>query len=158
MARPLTSPWRAIEREPTAARHHHVLAFQEALRGRTDEALRALQVAERLLETSGDAGVYRLGYMVAYTYHRLGRPAEARRAFDRFVAPASRTELLPMMWVMAYLAIGDVDRAYGWAATMKTPPRVPWPTSELWLVLNPMADPVLDSPRFLQLRRRLGYR
>ena len=149
---------RYIEREPTAASRHHVVAFHEALRGRTAEALQALQVAERLLETSGDTGVYRLGYMVTYTHHRLGRPSDARRAFDRFVAPARDDELLPMMWVLAYLGIGEVDRAYEWAATMQVRPRVPWPTPELWLVLNPMSDPVVDSPRFLELRRKLGYR
>jgi len=149
---------RYIEREPTAASRHHVVAFHEALRGRTAEARQALQVAERLLDASGDTGVYRLGYMVTYTYYRLGQPADARRAFDRFVAPARDDELVPMMWVLAYLGIGEVDRAYEWAATMEARPRVPWPTPELWLVLNPMDDPDLDSPRFLELRRKLGYR
>jgi TolB-like protein/DNA-binding winged helix-turn-helix (wHTH) protein len=147
---------RSLVREPTSARRRHILAFNAALRGETDEALRQLAIAEELL--AGSEGVYRQGYMPVYTYSRLGRPDDARRMFDRFVAPVPPGQLLPMMRVLAYLGIGDVDQAYAWAARVVDRPRMPWPGPELWLVLNPMDEPVLERPDFLALRRKLGYR
>jgi TolB-like protein/DNA-binding winged helix-turn-helix (wHTH) protein len=149
---------RSLDREPTSARRRHILAFNAALRGETDEALRQLGIAEELLAKSEGQGLYRQGYMPVYTYGRLGRPDDARRMFDRFVAPVPRGQLLPMMRVLAYLGIGDVGQAYAWAARVVDRPRMPWPGPELWLVLNPMDDPVLEQPDFVALRRKLGYR
>jgi tetratricopeptide (TPR) repeat protein len=149
---------RQVQQQPTAALWRHLLAFNEALLGNREEAIRQLDIAEELLADSPEDEVYRVGYAPVYAYSRIGRPADARRMFDRFLAAADDGDLLPMMWVMAYLGIGDVERAYEWAKVVVDRTRVPWPGPHLWLALNPMNDPVLERPEFLELRRKLGYR
>jgi hypothetical protein len=63
---------------------------------------------------SGD--VYPVGYMPVYAYGRIGRLTEARRSFEQYFSTIEDDAILPMMWVMAYLGLGDVERAYEWAA------------------------------------------
>jgi hypothetical protein len=138
----------------------HVVAFHEAVRGNFDEAMRQLEITKKLHEESPPDS-YSIKYMPVYAYGRLGRQEDARRAFDLYFSKIDKEDkekVLPMQWVMAYLGIGDVDRAYEWARIVAEEPRIPWPTPNLWLALNPMDDPVLERPEFLELRRKLGYR
>jgi hypothetical protein len=147
-----------LDRDSTAPSRWLVVAFYDALYGNDEEALRGLRVVEQLTADLPDDQVWPFGFMAVYAYGRIGRPSDARRLFDRFVAPhldsGSPSAFARMI---AYLGIGDIEHAYESAAQVSRPD-MPWPDGSFWLLLNPTADPVLERQEFLDLRRRLGYR
>jgi hypothetical protein len=61
-------------------------------------------------------------------------------------------------WALAYLAIGEQERALEWlntAAENRIPDggfMVLW-----WLRANAFSDPVLEQPEFVEVRSRLGF-
>jgi TolB-like protein/DNA-binding winged helix-turn-helix (wHTH) protein len=146
---------RVTASKPTDALARRRLAFAEMVRGNTREAIQHLRVAEQF---AGEGGLSPSGPGI-YLYGRLGFADEAERMFAALVAEAeaggfaSDTE-----WVVANLGIGDIARAYEWAARVAARPLPPWIADEHWLVLNPLDDPALEQPEFLALRRKLGYR
>jgi tetratricopeptide (TPR) repeat protein len=149
---------RQIDLDPVAAWRRQVVAFYEALLGNTGEFLRQQRIVEQLLANLPDDQFFGYAYMGVYAYGRLGRHDDARRVFETFMPRIPEDSSPPMLWVMAYLGIGDADRAYEHAKVLAAQPRMSWPGWQLWLALNPMNEPALEQPRFLELRRKLGYR
>jgi hypothetical protein len=93
-----------------------------------------------------------------YGYGLLGLHDDARRVFDEYADTLlSELKPLPFYEVWIYLGIGDKDKAYGTLARIAAEPLPPLTSGELAIVLNVANDPVLDEPRFLELRRRAGY-
>ena len=56
---------------------------------------------------------------------------------------------------IAYSALGDYDQAYNWFEIALTD-QEPDPVILGELKYNPYSDPVLDEPRFQELRDRIG--
>ena len=91
---------------------------------------------------------------LAYQYGRLGLQEDARRIFNnlearradgQYIATASRAIL--------HLAIGDVDKAYQLLGEINGE----WSLYSLrWMKSNILNDPVLEEPRFVELRSRIG--
>jgi TolB-like protein len=91
---------------------------------------------------------------LAYQYGRLGLQEDARRIFNnlearradgQYIATASRAIL--------HLAIGDVDKAYQLLGEINGD----WSLYSLrWMKSNILNDPVLEEPRFVELRSRIG--
>ncbi len=95
-------------------------------------------------------------------YALLERPVDASRDFERAqnslaqALPDSRT--VPVVLAIAYMAIGDYDQALealeDIAERLENGQRTP----AMWVILlNQYEDPTLENPRFLEVRRRLGF-
>jgi len=91
---------------------------------------------------------------LAYQYGRLGLREDARRLYNalevwradgQYIATASRA--------ISHLAIGDVDKAYQLLGEINGE----WSLYSLrWMKSNILNDPVLEEPRFVELRSRIG--
>ena len=99
---------RAIEIVPEAALFHSWLAHTEIARGRSDAALRELQVTEQSLGNNR-ALIYVLDLL--YSYGRLGRSADAERLFAEVQGIAASQDIGAGGWAMAYLCIRDREKA-----------------------------------------------
>ena len=100
---------RAIEAAPQVPLLYHWLAYMEIARGDPDTAVGWLASAERL---AGNNRVVGLLSEWAYAYARAGRPNDATRIVEEIVRAASNgAEPGAGGWAMAYLAVGDEERA-----------------------------------------------
>lgn len=118
----------------------------------------SLREAERLFgATPSPAAISSL----AHAYMRTGRPEDAARLFDRLTGRATRGVVGAGSWPLAYLAIGDQERAYEWLnrAVLKIERNQPDEGFFNLMIIkaNVQANPVLDEPRFAALRARIGY-
>lgn len=134
---------------------HLHLGYLAAIEGGED-AETELRVAEQLLASAEGSSAIEPLSTLAYSYGRLGLRQDARRAAERFIAGAKQSRVPPLYWAAAYLGIGDVDEAYQWAAIAADGPLRPFVSLELEFVLNAHNDPLLEEPRFRELRRKLG--
>ena len=136
-----------------AISYSHSMALVEAIRGNHAEAERWLRFAE-----SDERSVTGLGE-IAYGYSRIGRPDEAQRIFERINALAAEYRIGRGNWAMAYLAIGDEQRALEFlnAAADNRSADSGW-RNELMIAQNVLSDPVLEQPEFVAVRERLGFR
>jgi DNA-binding winged helix-turn-helix (wHTH) protein/TolB-like protein/Flp pilus assembly protein TadD len=128
---------------------------KEAIRGNNEIAESELRLAENLADATTDIEWWPV---TIYGYGLLGLHDDARRVFDEYADTLlSELKPLPFYEVWIYLGIGDKDKAYGTLARIAAEPLPPLTSGELAIVLNVANDPVLDEPRFLELRRRAGY-
>jgi tetratricopeptide (TPR) repeat protein len=147
---------RAIELETAVPLTHRLIAYLEIARGNEDEALRAIDLSERLL--GSDRSRVTLPEM-AYVYARLGRADDAQRLFDEIDAMSATTEIGAGTWATAYLAIGDEVRALEWlevAAEKAGNHEIDQGFYNLMhLKENLTADPVLEQPEFVDVLNRI---
>jgi adenylate cyclase len=93
---------------------------------------------------------------VALAYSRLGLDDDARRLFERFSAAAESRRTGPANWYMAYLAVGDYDRAYEMLAQAIADRHLgPGFYTLMSFLNNPGSPAPFDEPRFLALRDAL---
>jgi len=144
---------RVIGLNPTNAGARQQLAFTELARGNRGQALRHLQVAERLF---GDVPAdWRLAQL-ASVYAQLGRQADAQRLFDALsrTANASHASL-----ALGNVAVGDYEQALEHVqAAVDNPQAVPGALNTLsQLRANPFGDPALAGPVFQDALAGLGH-
>jgi Flp pilus assembly protein TadD len=124
--------------------------------GNEDRALSELRLSEQLLGDNRD--VVSLPEL-AYTYARLGAIDDARRIFNEIERVAGDRDVGAGTWAMAYLAIGDEDRAVEWLETAIAKAEAHEIDQGLFNLLNirmnMTGDPLLEEPRFVALRNRL---
>jgi pentatricopeptide repeat protein len=129
------------------------LAVVEIARGNPQAAVRELELIERLGATSD------MLPSMAHAYARAGRPADARRLFDRFEHATAGADLGAGAWVEAYLAIGEQEKALESleVAAQKVARHEPDPHfyGLMSLRMNLLADPVLDRPEFVAVLDRI---
>jgi tetratricopeptide (TPR) repeat protein len=96
---------------------------------------------------------------MAYAYSRLGRRDEAQRLFARIEAAGSQTDFGTGGWALAYLAIGDEQRALEQleAATVKVRnhERDAGYLSLMNLKMNFLDDPLVTTPPFAEVLARI---
>jgi TolB-like protein/tetratricopeptide (TPR) repeat protein len=147
---------KAIDLLPAIPVLHSWLAYIEMRLGNEDRALSELRLSEQLLGDNRD--VVSLPEL-AYTYARLGAIDDARRIFNEIERVAGDRDVGAGTWAMAYLAIGDEDRAVEWLETAIAKAEAHEIDQGLFNLLNirmnMTGDPLLEEPRFVALRNRL---
>jgi TolB-like protein len=90
----------------------------------------------------------------AYMFGRIGDATEAARRFERFQAVAEGVRVLESAWVLASLGIGDTEAALEHLRRAADAPY--WTESNIVLERNVYADPILEQPEFVEVRKRLA--
>jgi len=123
--------------------------------GDLEGAERSLRTAEQL-RGPGDTGLFMSA--VAGDYRRLGLDADAQRAFRAFEAWAQGATPSAGDWATAYVGVGNYDKAFEWLGRAVAKIQAHEPDTHQALVglaLNAVHDPMLDQPRFRELRAQL---
>ncbi len=120
-------------------------AYVEAGRGNIDDAVGLLQIVEPLVE----ANSFRLAQIVEI-YSSLGLDNEAMRIFDNLQETATERPIGDALWVRAYLAVGDYDRALRHLEAAVSD-RVPTDFAVLTGLAANLSNPVLQRPEFREL-------
>ncbi len=110
---------------------------------------RAIKAAPAMLVDSG-RHPWALG-LLAWTYHRAGRPDRARACYDELEA-RSRHEFLPPAWLSAAAASADLrEESIGWMdrAVTEGDPLVQWSRRA------PFWDALQTDPRFIEVVKRV---
>jgi len=130
------------------------LAVVEIHRGNHEESLRQLTTAEQLY--GNGAPSTRLA-QIALAYAHLNRPQDVERLFDELQERdrASNNSVGDDTWVTLYLALGDYDQAFQRLEALLNAS-----AGGEWLMglikANDYSDPVLEEPRWREIRDRLG--
>jgi hypothetical protein len=130
------------------------LAMVEIARGNPQAAVRELELIEQLGGATSD-----MLPSLAHAYARAGRPADAKRLFDRFERAGAGEHFGAGAWVAAYLAIGEHEKALEWLAVAAEKAARHEPDAHFYylmnLRMNVLADPVLDRPEFVAVLGRI---
>ena len=140
----------AIALKPNFDRQHLNLGLAEILLGNETEALKQIRTAEQLQAAAGKAS----NSLVAYGYSRLGLSKDAERIVKQLEAREAQGEMMrAYAKAVAYLAINDVNKAYDILS------QKPNEGLHYFQVMksNMMKDPVLEEPRFVEIRRQSGW-
>jgi tetratricopeptide (TPR) repeat protein len=122
-----------------------------------DEVAEHLSIAERLLiDTPNPLALASL----AFTYSLIGYEEDASRILEQLDAATPDRDFDAGSWVMGYLAQGDEDAAYEALQTVvdrveRNEPDVAY-YNLMIIKSNAQRHPVLDTPRFEDLRDRIG--
>ncbi len=141
-----------IELEPSSSGGHAWLAYSEISRGNWVDGTRELELAEQLY---GERILSIRISQLATAYAQLGRRDDVERLFAALEARAESSPVNAALWALMYIALEDYDQALEWLAVAvddEAPDLVPLGE----IKANPYADPVLDEPRFQDLRDRIG--
>jgi Flp pilus assembly protein TadD len=134
---------------------HTWLAYTEIARGNNVAALREMEITQQLLEDR--TAIYLLD--LAYSYGRLGDRDNAQRLYDEIMSVAAQQDIGAGGWAIASMAIGDYEEGLRWlnvgadkAARHELDAGM---FSLMNLKLNFTADPMLETPEFVEVRNRL---
>ena len=126
------------------------LATINMLQGNREDAMALLQTADQLVMDESGYGMDLP--QLAEAYALLDRREDVERLFNRF-QPRAREEG-NVQWARLYLALGNYEQAL-----QRLEAAINDPASErAWGTIraNEYSDPVLDEPRFAELRSQLG--
>ena len=141
----------SAEMGPTISFIHLWLAMMEIILGHDDDALKELQISEQQLK-----GIYQPFSVAAfaYFYSILDKQDEAARLVKQIEKWESEGRYIrPSIWGLSYLAIGENDKAYD-VLNSSTNEGL---SSLHEIKANILNDPVLEEPRFVELRERMGF-
>jgi TolB-like protein/DNA-binding winged helix-turn-helix (wHTH) protein len=142
---------------PALALIHHWLGIVEGVRGNRADARAELHTAEQL-SASGFNPTLLTGLM--YSYSRIDSTDDVARLFAELERMSDAGLVGPGTWALAYLARGDLEQALRWlrAAVERIENHEPAPgfLNLMTIKTNVHANPVLDEPRFQELRDRIG--
>lgn len=148
----LAATARALELEPTSFPNRLYRALLISRTGDTEQALDELRNLDPLLTEQRVLSIP----AVALAYAGLGARDEAERLFDRFETFGSHRQTGPANWYLAYLAIGDYDKAYDMLAQAVADAGAnPGFYTLVAFRRNSSSQPPFDEPRFVELRQRL---
>ena len=141
---------KSIELSPSTDFLYMWLGMMEIILGNDTEALKQLRLTEEKL-----AGQYQpfIICRLAYFYSMLGLKEDAERLVKKVKERANAGRFTRVStWTLSYLAIGENDKAYN--VLNKNPNEG---ISSLQIIKsNVMNAPVLEEPRFVELRKRIG--
>ena len=125
------------------------LCSAEILLGNETEALKALRIAEQLIDdTITTRGIARL----AYAYSRLSLQNDALRVYNLLETKVANGKFIGAdIRALSFLAIGEIEKAYD--VLSKNPSEGSTPLQEL--KFNMLNDPVLEELRFVELRKMM---
>jgi len=146
----------AVVLDPAFFFSYLMLGLVEATRGNDAEALQQLRFAEELSQGIPSADVLS---ELTYGYGLIGRREDAMRMFSQIESMASEFHVGAASWAMAYLGIGDEERALEFLLAASDVTR----GGEGYVALtfmagNAFSDPVLEQRAFVAARRSLGWR
>jgi adenylate cyclase len=132
------------------------LAYIHISLGENDEALAELRMAEQLM--GKDRDIVSLPE-ITYSYARLGRQDDVARLTAELKAYADRHDVGAGAWSVMHLANGDLDRAAESIETVIEEAGRHVTDQGFWPVINMKmnvtTDPLLEEPRFVELRNRI---
>ncbi|HET6702639.1 MAG TPA: protein kinase [Gemmatimonadaceae bacterium] len=137
---------RAIEMNPEAEETYRVLGLAVAMQGDLVEAERVLREAITL-RGAGAYAVATLGYVLGRAGNRDAALALIRDLEQR----AATGYVSSVAFATVYLGLGDVERALDWTERAHAERRG-WVT---YMRVNPIFDPLRDSPRFQALLEKM---
>jgi eukaryotic-like serine/threonine-protein kinase len=138
---------RAIEMNPEAGETYRVLGLCVAMQGDLTEAERVLREAIAL-RGAGPYTIAALGYVLG----RSGQRDEALAHLRDLEQRASSGYVSSVAFATVYLGLGDVERALDWTERAREERRG-WVA---YLRVNPIFDPLRESPRFDALIEKMG--
>jgi len=127
-----------------------LIGITEYQAGNRDEAIKQLRIAEQKQVEVGRAP----DPYTVYAYSILGLKEEATRLANELEANyAKRKHVNATNAILINLVLGKVDQAYDVLSK-----NLNWGVSRnlQYIKINFMNDPVLDEPRFVELRNRIG--
>ena len=133
---------RAVEMNPEAEETYRVLGLSLAMQGDLVEAERVLREAITL-RGAGAYAIATLGYVLARCGDREGAIKQLRDLEQR----AQAGYVSPVAFATLYIGLGDVETALNWTERAREERRG-WVA---YLRINPIFDPLRDSPRFQAL-------
>ena len=97
---------------------------------------------------------------LAYGYAKLGHNEDATRIFNELEVAADELTIGAGTWALSYLAVTEADKSLVWLNTAARKVE----TQEIdegflplmFIKANMYSDPVLEEPRFIELRNKLG--
>jgi tetratricopeptide (TPR) repeat protein len=131
---------RTVEIGPTFGRTHARLGMAYAMKGRLEEATRAMQKAVELHPERPD-----ILADLAYVQARGGDTPAARATLER----AKRQPFEPFNIGRAYVALREPDSAFAWLQRSR------WEWPHRAVLSDPALDPLRTDPRFAQLVARV---
>ena len=155
----LTAVREAARLTPDGGLYHIWVAHVEGILGNNTAAIRELRIAEQLFATPlSSITIANLAYAYAWNGHH----DDARRLVDQLAKTALDRQLDAGNWIMAYLAVGDKEKAAEAFQMVLQNIAAERPDAG-YLTLgairsNMYRDPVLDEPRFVALRAQLRGR
>jgi TolB-like protein/DNA-binding winged helix-turn-helix (wHTH) protein/Flp pilus assembly protein TadD len=145
----------AIAMAPNSVPIRHWLAQFEGILGNRAAALAQLRSIDR---GGGDNPTLTAGLL--YSNSRIGQSDTVARLFTTLEQLAMEGPVGAGTWALAYLGRGDADQAQHWLrlAVEKTEKHEPDPgfLNLITIKMNMHGNPVLDEPRFRELRNRIG--
>ena len=148
--------YRAAELAPRMVIPRTWLGHVERLRGNPEASLKNTREAESLLKNLATITLYA---ELVYLYGMLGHRDDAKRVL-KTIREFSKTRRIPIAaWVLSNLGLGDYDRALEWLTVAADDPQ-PYEGyyGMMSIVTNYLHHPVLEEPRFKEVRERMGFR
>lgn len=143
--------------DPSVSVCHIYLGFMRTRLGDLKGAAESLRRTESLF---GDAMTPAGASSLAHAYARAGLQADADRVFARLEDMAAERVVGQGSWPLGLLAVGRVDEAYAALAAAVEKVERHEPDEGFYNLMiikaNVQANPMLDEPRFVALRRRIG--
>jgi TolB-like protein/Flp pilus assembly protein TadD len=138
---------RAIEMNPTSEENFRILGLVQVMAGRFDDGVATLREASNMAGT----GTLTTGTL-AYALDRAGHRAEGDEVRRALEARHATEYVSATSIAIAYLASGNTARALDWIERAHAERRG-WVA---YLQVNPIMDPVRDTPRFQALLQTMA--
>jgi tetratricopeptide (TPR) repeat protein len=150
----------AVAMAPDVPSIRRWLGQMEAILGNRAAALTELRTTERL-RTGVVPWSPTILAGLQYSYSRIDQTEDVARLFGELESAAADAPLGAGTWALAYLGLGDSDQALHWLriAVEKIANHEPdagFGNLVYTIKPNLHADPVLDEPRFRELRDKIG--
>jgi len=147
---------KAMDLDPAFFFPYLMLGLVEAARGNDVEALKHLRFAEELSRGIPSADLLA---QIAYGYGLIGQREDALRMFSQIEQMATEYHVGAASWAMVWLGIGDEERSLEFLLAASDATRNGEGYVALTLLAgNAFSDPVLEQQRFVDARRKLGWR
>ena len=147
----------AVELAPTNPLTRIWLGHINGILGNDAEAAANLTIAWGMLERR--AAPIQIS-TIAYAYSQIGYSDDARRILNQLGDAAPDRDFDAGAWVLGYLVLGEEENAYQSLQTVVNRINNNEPDGAYFLLMlikwNLYSDPVLDQPRFAELRRQIG--
>jgi tetratricopeptide (TPR) repeat protein len=136
---------RALQVDSMWPRTHMVLGRAYMGVGRNEDAIREFRLSKL------QYGAFEGPALLAYALGVSGQTEEATKIADQYEARARASSARPIDLAAIYLGLGNQTRAFDWID------RIPDDRGSMFfLLVDPIFDPVRDSPRFHRVLDRLG--
>jgi len=141
-----------VARNPGNFIAHFQLSRLASQRGDYEEAVERARKSEQLLAVNSGS------FILVYAYGLAGSHDDATRLFDEAKLVAVEESFVePMMWAIAYLGTGQYEKALEQLEITASNPFDSGIMESAIIKVNAFSDPVLDEPRFVELRSKLGF-